>query len=46
MAKAKAKTPADTAANLGFEAKFWLAADKLRNNLDLADAERIVGRTV
>ena len=31
MAIPKAKTN-NTAANLGFEAKLWLAADKLRNN--------------
>lgn len=29
MAKAKAKTSADTAANLGFEAELWLTADIL-----------------
>ena len=28
---AKASKPADSTANLGFEAKLWLAADKLRN---------------
>ena len=37
MAKAKAKTSADTAANLGFEAKLWLTADKLGNNVDAAE---------
>jgi len=26
-----------TAANLGFEAKLWLTADKLRNNMDAAE---------
>ena len=34
-----AKTPAknkDSSANLGFEAKLWLTADKLRNNMDAA----------
>ena len=25
----------DSTANLGFEAKLWLAADKLRNNMDV-----------
>ncbi len=29
----------DTAANLGFEAKLWLAANKLRNNMDAAAQE-------
>ncbi|MBX7211878.1 MAG: type I restriction-modification system subunit M N-terminal domain-containing protein [Verrucomicrobiaceae bacterium] len=36
---AKSK-PADSTANLGFEAKLWLAADKLRNNMDAAEPER------
>lgn len=40
MAK-KAKA-ADTAANLGFEAKLWLAADKLRNNMDAAEYKHVV----
>ena len=32
---ARAKTASNTsAANLGFDAKLWLAADKLRNNMD------------
>ena len=25
------------AANIGFEAKLWIAADKLRNNMDAAE---------
>lgn len=33
---------ATTAANLGFEAKLWLAADKLRNNLDAAEYKHVV----
>ena len=32
----------DTAANLGFEAKLWLAADKLRNNMDAAEYKHVV----
>ena len=42
MAKAKSATSKakDTAANLGFEAKLWLTADKLRNNMDAAFEER------
>jgi type I restriction enzyme M protein len=39
MAKKKKQ---DTAANLGFEAKLWLAADKLRNNLDAAEYKHVV----
>ncbi len=34
------KTPTskgDSTANLGFAAKFWLAADKLRNNMEAAE---------
>ena len=32
----------DTAANLGFEAKMWQAADKLRNNMDAAEYKHVV----
>ena len=42
MAKAKAKSSADTAANLGFEAKLWLTADKLRNNMDAAEYKHVM----
>ena len=42
MAIGKAKTTADTAANLGFEAKLWLTADKLRNNMDAAEYKHVV----
>ena len=38
---AKAKTN-NTTANLGFEAKLWLAADKLRNNMDAAEYKHVV----
>ena len=41
MAK-KAKAKKDTGANLGFEAKLWLAADKLRNNMDAAEYKHVV----
>ncbi|MHB1306896.1 MAG: type I restriction-modification system subunit M N-terminal domain-containing protein, partial [Limisphaerales bacterium] len=34
--------PADSSANLGFEAKLWLAADKLRNNMDAAEYKHVV----
>lgn len=37
---ARASAPKDSTANLGFEAKLWLAADKLRNNMDAAVTER------
>jgi type I restriction enzyme M protein len=29
-------------ANLGFEAKMWTAADKLRNNMDAAEYKHVV----
>ena len=29
-------------ANLGFEAKMWMAADKLRNNMDAAEYKHVV----
>ncbi len=41
MAKARSKKN-DSAANLGFEAKLWLAADKLRNNMDAAEYKHVV----
>ena len=40
-----AKTPSkktDSTANLGFEAKLWLTADKLRNNMDAAEYKHVV----
>ena len=41
MAKKAAKN-GDSAANIGFEAKLWLAADKLRNNMDAAEYKHVV----
>jgi len=41
MAKKAAKNT-DSAANIGFEAKLWLAADKLRNNMDAAEYKHVV----
>ena len=41
MAKKAAKSN-HSAANLGFEAKLWLAADKLRNNMDAAEYKHVV----
>src|ERR1700686_2520569 len=40
--KAKSSSPADSAANIGFEAKLWLAADKLRSNMDAAEYKHVV----
>ena len=38
----KASAAGDSSANLGFEAKLWLAADKLRNNMDAAEYKHVV----
>ncbi len=38
----KPSTTSDSTANLGFEAKLWLAADKLRNNMDAAEYKHVV----
>jgi type I restriction enzyme M protein len=38
----RATTKNDTAANLGFEAKLWAAADALRNNMDAAEYKHVV----
>jgi type I restriction enzyme M protein len=37
-----AKNKATTAANLGFEATLWAAADKLRTNMDAAEYKHVV----
>jgi len=42
MARNPSSKPADATANLGFEAKLWLAADKLRNNMDAAEYKHVV----
>jgi len=39
---AKTKFASDSSANIGFEAKLWLAADKLRNNMDAAEYKHVV----
>ncbi len=36
------KKPANGGATLGFEAKLWLAADKMRNNMDAAEYKHVV----
>jgi type I restriction enzyme M protein len=41
-AKAADKESAHSGANLGFEAKLWLAADKLRHNMDAAECKHVV----
>jgi type I restriction enzyme M protein len=43
MPPKKSKTASPTSsANLGFEAKLWLTADKLRNNMDAAEYKHVV----
>ena len=43
LAKPKTATiRARSTANLGFEAKLWLTADKLRNNMDAAEYKHVV----
>jgi type I restriction enzyme M protein len=41
-ARKKTTSAKDSTANLGFEAKLWLAADKLRNNMDAAEYKHVV----
>ena len=36
----------DTVTNLGFESKLWLAADKLRNNMDAAEYKQLLLRLI
>ena len=40
--RTKPKASKDATAHLGFEAKLWLTADKLRNNMDAAEYEHVV----
>src|SRR6267378_7934077 len=44
MARAKRNTSSakNSSANIGFEAKLWLAADKLRSNMDAAEYKHVV----
>ena len=41
MARPK-KSTSDSSANIGFEGKLWLAADKLRNNMDAGEYKHVV----
>ena len=41
MAKAASKND-DSSANIGFKAKLWLAANKLRNNMDAVECMHVV----
>ncbi len=40
--KTKAENPSQSTANVGFEAKLWATADKLRNNMDAAEYKHVV----
>ena len=43
MARAKSSaSSAQSTATIGFEAKLWLTADKLRNNMDAAEYKHVV----
>ena len=42
MAKKKASDSKNSTASIGFEAKLWMAADKLRNNMDAAEYKHVV----
>ncbi len=42
MALASSMARTKSTSQLGFEAKLWLAADKLRNNMDAAEYKHIV----
>lgn len=43
MARSRTSNGSDkSSASLGFEAKLWLAADKLRNNMDAAEYKHVV----
>ena len=43
MAKTTKKSNGE---QLGFEAKLWLTADKLRNNMDAAEYKHVLGFSV
>ncbi len=42
MARTKTGAAAQSSATIGFEAKLWLTADKLRNNMDAAEYKHVV----
>ena len=42
MARGKSKNSSNNSATVGFEAKLWLAADKLRSNMDAAEYKHVV----
>src|SRR3954447_25418274 len=40
--RSSSNKPNNSSANIGFEAKLWLAADKLRSNMDAAEYKHTV----
>jgi hypothetical protein len=42
MARPRSAGKTNNSANIGFEAKLWLAADKLRSNMDAAEYKHVV----
>jgi type I restriction enzyme M protein len=42
MARARSQNSKQSSADLGFEAKLWQAADKLRSNMDAAEYKHVV----
>src|SRR5438128_1641641 len=42
MARPRPAAKTNNSANIGFEAKLWLAADKLRSNMDAAEYKHVV----
>jgi type I restriction enzyme M protein len=42
MPRTRSSSNNNSTANLGFEAKLWLAADKLRSNMDAAEYKHVV----
>ena len=42
MARSRSAKTSTNSANIGFEAKLWLAADKLRSNMDAAEYKHVV----
>jgi type I restriction enzyme M protein len=42
MARARSNSSKNSSADLGFEAKLWQAADKLRSNMDAAEYKHVV----
>ena len=40
--RSSSNKPNNSSANIGFEAKLWLAADKLRSNMDAAEYKHVV----